>query len=204
MKRAITLTIVGLLLAGCAARPTGGPDGWKVYAPPGPPGPTGPSGPPGPPGPAGTPGPAGSPGVAGAAGPSGAPGAAGAAGERGASGADARWTSFRDILFDYDKADIRSSERTKVSEIETYLRQNASAEMALEGFADPRGTDQYNLRLSDRRVKAVQQALVAAGVNPNRIRIGAQGEKLRNCTQDTEDCFQRNRRVEVFVRPGAS
>jgi peptidoglycan-associated lipoprotein len=144
--------------------------------------------------------------VAGGAGPAGAPGAAGPAGpagERGAAGAE-RWTSFRDILFDYDKSDIRSGERTKIQEIEAYMRQNPNAELALEGFADPRGTDQYNLRLSDRRVKAVQQALTGAGVNANRIRIGAQGEKLRNCSEDTEPCFQRNRRVEVFVRPGGS
>ena len=66
--------------------------------------------------------------------------------------------------------------------------------------ADPRGTDDYNLKLSDRRVKAVRDTLRAAGVQPNRMRIGAQGEKDRNCSEDTEDCFQKNRRVEVFVR----
>jgi peptidoglycan-associated lipoprotein len=142
-------------------------------------------------------------GGSGPSGPAGPAGPAGAAGERGAAGAE-RWTSFRDVLFDYDKSDIRAGERSKIQEIETYMRQNPNAELALEGFADPRGTDQYNLRLSDRRVKAVQQALVGAGVNANRIRIGAQGEKLRNCEQETEDCYQRNRRVEVFVRPGGS
>jgi peptidoglycan-associated lipoprotein len=118
-------------------------------------------------------------------------------------GADARWVSFRDILFDFDKADIRQSERSKIADVQTYLRQNTGAELAIEGFADPRGTDRYNLRLSERRVQAVRDALVSAGVSSNRIRIGAQGEKQRNCGEDTEDCFQRNRRVEIFVRPGS-
>jgi outer membrane protein OmpA-like peptidoglycan-associated protein len=137
------------------------------------------------------------------AGPAGPSGPAGAAGERGAAGADARWVSFRDILFDYDKADIRASERTKIGEIQTFMTQNTAAELSLEGYTDPRGTDGYNQKLSERRVKAVRDALVAAGVNGGRIRTGAQGEKSRNCTPETEDCFQRNRRVEVFVRSGS-
>jgi len=80
------------------------------------------------------------------------------------------------------------------------MKENPGAELALEGYADPRGTNTYNLRLSERRVRSVQDALVAAGVAGSRIRIGAQGEKNRNCNQDTEDCFQKNRRVEVFIR----
>jgi peptidoglycan-associated lipoprotein len=188
MKRFALLILSASLVWACQARPVGGPDGWKVYGPPGPPGPRGPAGPAGPPGIAGPPGPAGGAGAVGPAGPAGAV----AAGEK--------WKSFHDILFDYDKADVRSAEQDKVTEIAAFLNQNGGSEISLGGHADPRGADTYNLKLSDRRVKATRDALVAAGVPANRIRIGAHGEKIRNCTENSEECYQKNRRVEVFVR----
>ena len=193
-KFMVLFVLPALLLAGCTARQFGGPDGWKAY---GPAGPAGPAGPPGPAGPLGPPGPAGPPGPFGIAGSSGPPGPQGPAGEK---GPDAKWTSFRDILFAYDKSDIVGGEQTKIADIAAFMKQNADAELSLEGYADPRGADDYNLKLSDRRVKAVRDALAAGGVEAKRIRIGARGEKDRNCDQDTEDCFQKNRRVEVFVR----
>jgi len=124
-------------------------------------------------------------------------------GPAGTPGADARWTSFRDILFDYDKSDIRAGETTKIQEIVTFTKANPNFQVNLEGYADPRGTDKYNLALSDRRVKTTRDALVAGGVPADKVKIGALGEQNRNCTENTEDCFQRNRRVEVFVRPGS-
>ena len=92
------------------------------------------------------------------------------------------------------------AERGKIAEIVAFMQQNADAELALEGYTDPRGADAYNLKLSDQRVKTVRDALVAGGVGAKRIRVGAQGEKDRNCMEDTEECFGKNRRVEVFVR----
>jgi outer membrane protein OmpA-like peptidoglycan-associated protein len=132
--------------------------------------------------------------VAGATGPTGAPGSAGTPGAKGT------WTSFRDILFDFDKSDIRSSEQQKISDVIAFMKQNPNAELTLEGHTDPRGTDAYNMKLSDRRVKTVRDALEKGGVEASRLQIGALGERYRNCTQDTEDCFQKNRRVQVFVR----
>ena len=104
------------------------------------------------------------------------------------------------MLFDFDKSNVPAPEKSKIDDVVTFMKQNPTAEIALEGHADPRGTDQYNMKLSDRRVKTVRQALEAAGVAAKRIRIGAQGERLRNCSDDTEPCFQKNRRVEVFIR----
>jgi outer membrane protein OmpA-like peptidoglycan-associated protein len=120
----------------------------------------------------------------------------------GAAGEKAGWQSFRDILFDFDKSDIRASETEKIKAVADFAQQNAGFQIGLDGYADPRGGDSYNQRLSNRRVKAVSAALTAAGVSANRIRTGAFGEKNRNCTESTEECYQRNRRVEVFVRPG--
>ena len=80
------------------------------------------------------------------------------------------------------------------------MKQNPKAELSLEGYADPRGTDNYNAKLSERRVRAVRDALQAGGVEQNRVRIGARGEKDPVCNEKTEECYQSDRRVEVFVR----
>lgn len=203
MKRALLFGVLALFAVGCSARPMGGETGWKVYGPAGAEGPAGLAGPAGPPGPAGAPGvagpagPAGGLGLAGLAGPQ---GPAGAQGSQGVGGAAARWESFKDILFDFDKSDVRADERDKVKEIVEFMKEHPTFEIGLEGYADPRGTDAYNQALSERRVKAIRDALVTDGAATGRIRIGAEGEKDRNCSEDTEGCYQKNRRVEVFVR----
>jgi peptidoglycan-associated lipoprotein len=194
MKRALLFGVLALFAMGCTARPMGGETGWKVY------GPTGPEGPAGLVGPAGPAGPAGPPGLAGVSGPQ---GPAGPQGTQGVAGAVARWESFKDIHFDFDKSDLRANEVGKIKEIVEFMKQNPTFEIGIEGFADPRGTDAYNQALSERRVKAILNALVAEGASAGAIRTGAEGEKNRNCGEDTEGCYQLNRRVEVFVRPNA-
>lgn len=110
------------------------------------------------------------------------------------------WVAFQNVLFDFDKSNIRQSETTKVQAVVDFLKQNANFQVGLDGYADPRGTDAYNMRLSDRRAKAVEAALVGAGISKDRIRTGAFGKRDRNCNENTEECYQRNRRVEVFMR----
>jgi peptidoglycan-associated lipoprotein len=159
---------------------------WKITAgPPGPPGPPGPAGPPGPQGPPGPPGPLGS------------------KGDPGPAGLDAKWASFGDILFDFDKSNIRASEQKKIDDLAAYLKSNPGFAVGLDGFADPRGTNQYNQKLSESRVLAVRKALESAGVASNKISTGAFGEKRPKCTEANEECWQRDRRVEVLVRPGS-
>jgi peptidoglycan-associated lipoprotein len=186
MKRGLWLAVIALLAVGCTVQEQSS-TGWKLYGPPGSPGP---AGPPGPPGPAGPPGP---PGLAGPGGPGGPAGAAGAAAPAPV------FTSFRDILFDYDKSNLRPTDRDKVNEIISHARQNPGVNFRLDGHADPRGNDKYNLALSDRRVKAVRDALVAGGVAAGRISTGAFGEKQPKCSEANEACWQRERRVEVGV-----
>ena len=115
----------------------------------------------------------------------------------------ARWESFKDILFDFDRSNVRTDERDTIKQIVQFMKEHPTFEVGLEGYADPRGTDGYNQALSERRVKAIRDALVASGAAKDGIRIGAEGEKHRNCGEETEGCFQKNRRVEVFVRPDA-
>ena len=191
MKRLALFSVIALFAVGCSARPIGGETGWKFYGPAGQVGVAGPAGPAGPMGPVGP------------MGPSGGQGAAGVAGMTGAQGATAPgWAKFNNILFDFDKSDIRANETSKVAAIAAYLNQNPSAKVGIDGYADPRGTNPYNQALSERRVNAIQEALVKAGVPSHKIQTGAFGEKRLKCGEKTEECWQRDRRVEVLVSTG--
>jgi outer membrane protein OmpA-like peptidoglycan-associated protein len=143
---------------------------------------------------------AGERGPAGPMGPAGAAGAQGPAGPAGAQAAAAKqWSLFKDFLFDTDKSDIRSNETSKVSEISAYMKQNPSVQVGIDGFADPRGTDQHNQALSERRVNAIRDALVKAGVPGDKIKTGAFGEERLLCNESSAACWQSDRRVEVLI-----
>ncbi len=198
MRGLLAVFTAAVLLVGCGMRDTG-PSTWKFYGPPGPPGPAGAPGPAGPAGPAG-PVVAGPAGPAGPQGPQGPPGAAGSPGTPGTPGAQARWQPLNDILFDFDKSDIRASERSKIDDVVKVAKDNPNIEIGLNGYADPRGSTKYNQKLSERRVATIRSAVVAAGISASRIKTVAAGEHGRNCMESSEGCFQKNRRVEVLTR----
>jgi outer membrane protein OmpA-like peptidoglycan-associated protein len=146
---------------------------------------------------AGAQGPAGPAGAQGRIGPAGAQGPAGPAGI--ASVAMKNWTKFKDFLFDTDKSDLRSNEESKVSEIKAYMQQNPAVIVGIDGYTDPRGTDKYNQALSERRVEIIRDALANAGVPSDKIQTGAFGEMRLKCQEQTQACWQSDRRVEVLI-----
>ena len=105
-------------------------------------------------------------------------------------------------MFDYDRSDIRYSESRKPSEVAAYMSQNPSVRLGIDGYTDSRGTSQYNVPLSQRRVAAVRDALIQAGVPSDRIETGTFGTDRLMCNPSTEQCSQRDGRVEVLVRAG--
>jgi outer membrane protein OmpA-like peptidoglycan-associated protein len=131
-------------------------------------------------------------GVAGEAGRTGVAGPQGPAGPTGAQGGAGvvdRWVSYRDFWFDFDKSDMQASETAKVADIASYLKKNPSLQVGIDGSMDARGTDPRNQELSDRRVNAIRESLIKAGVPAEKIKSGAFGdERLR-----------RDRRVEVLI-----
>jgi outer membrane protein OmpA-like peptidoglycan-associated protein len=195
MKRAWYFAVVLLVLAGCTARPIGGPGGWKVV------GPAGPEGPMGPMGPAGQAGAPGIAGVQGPTGPQGAMGATGAQGVAGVAGADFKWATFADIAFEKGKAEILPTEAEKISVLATYLKAHPMVKAELEAFADPRGGEKYNLALTQKRAAAVQGWMVKLGVPAEQITAMGYGELNQKCKQAAEGCWSKDRRVEVVLIP---
>jgi outer membrane protein OmpA-like peptidoglycan-associated protein len=129
-------------------------------------------------------------GPAGRTGPAGPQGVVGPIGAQGPVGAIDRWTSFRDFWFDFNRADLQTSELNKVTEVATYMKQNPSLQVGIDGSVAPNGADPRNQDLSDRRVSAVRDALIQAGVPASKIQTGAFGDAQ----------LTRDRRVEVLIR----
>ncbi len=66
----------------------------------------------------------------------------------------------------------------------------------VEGNCDEWGTDEYNQALGLKRAKAVKEALIAKGVNADRIAVKSYGETNPVCTEKTKACDAQNRRAE--------
>src|SRR3546814_16928672 len=69
--------------------------------------------------------------------------------------------------------------------------------MTLEGNADERGSRDYNLGLGERRANSVSSALQANGGSGGQITVVSYGEERPTCTASSEDCWAKNRRVEI-------
>jgi peptidoglycan-associated lipoprotein len=103
----------------------------------------------------------------------------------------------RIVYFDFDKTDIKSQFQAAIGCHAKYLRQFPGARVTLEGNADERGTREYNLGLGERRGNSVSSALGAAGASASQLNVVSYGEERPVCKDHGEDCWQKNRRVEI-------
>jgi peptidoglycan-associated lipoprotein len=102
--------------------------------------------------------------------------------------------NVKDIYFDYDKSDIRSSEQASIQADAAFLQQHSGITFTVEGHCDERGSTEYNLALGDNRASAVKNALVSAGIPADRIKTVSFGKEKPFCTESNETCWQQNRR----------
>ncbi|MFO7288956.1 MAG: OmpA family protein [Bacillota bacterium] len=109
------------------------------------------------------------------------------------------------ILFDFDSSRLRSEAYPILKDIAESLKNAKGYEMIIYGHTDSKGSDEYNLKLSQRRAEAVRKALVERyGVSPEILSAEGLGEKYPVAPNDTEANRQKNRRVEFVVQPKGS
>ena len=109
---------------------------------------------------------------------------------------------LRPIYFDYDKAEIRSDQRSTLQANADWLRDHADVAILIEGHCDERGTREYNLALGDRRASATRDYLVSLGISNNRVEIISYGEERPAVMGQGEQNWSQNRRGE-FVATSA-
>jgi len=105
----------------------------------------------------------------------------------------------QDIYFDYDKNDIRGDARDILNKdagaIKAILSDFPNFTIIIEGHCDERGSAEYNLGLGDRRASSAKEFLQQLGVPADRIKTVSYGKERPQCTEQTESCWQKNRRV---------
>ena len=107
--------------------------------------------------------------------------------------------SLQDAFFDFDKSVIRLDAREALDENIRVLDANPEARVVVEGHADERGTNEYNLALGERRANAVRDYLMAGGIDPERISTISYGEERPFCLGQYETAWQCNRRGHVVA-----
>ncbi|RDJ00323.1 peptidoglycan-associated lipoprotein Pal [Dyella solisilvae] len=103
----------------------------------------------------------------------------------------------RVVYFDFDKYEIRPEFQQIMACHAKYLQDRPMAQIRLEGHTDERGTREYNLGLGERRGNAVSSALQSNGGSASQISVISFGKEKPVCREHNEDCWSKNRRVEI-------
>ncbi|MCP8899427.1 OmpA family protein [Gilvimarinus xylanilyticus] len=102
------------------------------------------------------------------------------------------------VMFKTGDDQLTPQNRQALNTLAKFLVDNAELSIQLDGYADPRGTDEYNNVLSQYRAHSVKEALVAAGVNAERINITAHGAAPVTVSKDAET-YALERRVDIQI-----
>ena len=115
-----------------------------------------------------------------------------------------RLAHLEDALFDYDKSTIRSDAanalKDDVGVIRGILAKDAQEKLRIEGHTDERGSDEYNLALGDKRAQAVEEFFETMGIPMAQLTVISYGKEKPVCTEQSEDCWQKNRRAHVVAQ----
>jgi peptidoglycan-associated lipoprotein len=99
-----------------------------------------------------------------------------------------------DVFFALDQVDLDPTARGTLQKNTDYLKRWTSTKVRVEGHADSRGTNEYNLALGERRAGAARDYVVSLGLPLDRITVVSKGEEDPVCRDDNEACWQKNRR----------
>jgi len=108
---------------------------------------------------------------------------------------------IQDAYFDYDKHEIRADAQSALREdartLSTILKDYPAYKLTVQGFCDERGSAEYNIGLGDARAKKSKEYLVSLGIPANQLQTVSFGKERPVCTDQNEDCYQKNRRAHI-------
>ncbi len=119
----------------------------------------------------------------------------------GSSGFITQKIIINNLLFDFDKAILRSVSYQELDKALELLQANLSLKIEVIGYTDSSGPESYNLSLSKRRAKAVSTYLVSKGLSIDNILSTGYGESKPITSNATRSGRKKNRRVEILVKP---
>jgi outer membrane protein OmpA-like peptidoglycan-associated protein/tetratricopeptide (TPR) repeat protein len=106
---------------------------------------------------------------------------------------------LRNIFFDFDKATIRSESANELDRLIKLLTDNPGIRIELGSHTDSKGSDAYNMKLSQQRSESVVNYLIGKGIAASRLEAKGYGETVPIASNDTDDGRQQNRRTEFKI-----
>jgi peptidoglycan-associated lipoprotein len=106
-----------------------------------------------------------------------------------------------DAYFDYDKHSLRPDAVKALEgdsrELRDILKDYPDYKLTIEGYADERGSAEYNLGLGDARAKAAKDYLSQVGIPGGQLNVVSYGKEKQICQDHNESCWQKNRRIHI-------
>lgn len=112
----------------------------------------------------------------------------------------AKDSPLKDVFFDFGEAILREDAKQTLNENIQWLKANPQVSIMVEGHCDERGTNEYNLALGERRARAVRDFLAARGIDAKRIATISYGEERPFVLGHDESAWKWNRRGHFVVR----
>ena len=103
----------------------------------------------------------------------------------------------RSVYYPFDVSAVQDADKPVVQAHATYLSEHPNRTVRLEGNADERGSNEYNLGLGQRRANGVKQMLLLGGARASQIDTISNGEEKSRCTDHNEACWKQNRRTDI-------
>jgi peptidoglycan-associated lipoprotein len=108
---------------------------------------------------------------------------------------------IQDAYFDYNqhtlRPDAEAALKTDAQTLADIIKQYPDFKLTVQGFADERGSDEYNLALGDARAKQTKDYLSNLGLPGNQLATISYGKEKPVCTEHDEECWQKNRRTHI-------
>lgn len=111
-----------------------------------------------------------------------------------------------DVLFDFDSDQLKPEADESLEKLGTLINESEVLSVTIVGHTDAKGSEEYNLDLSNRRAASVRDWLVAAGIDPGLFTVEGRGEADPVAPNENEDGSDNpdgralNRRVEIVIR----
>jgi OOP family OmpA-OmpF porin len=106
---------------------------------------------------------------------------------------------LKNIYFDFDKTTLKKESFVELNKVVDFLKQNSHVEIEISGHTDSKGSDDYNLNLSQGRSQSVVDYIISQGIDSYRLTAHGYGETKPIETNDTDAGRANNRRVEFTV-----
>jgi len=108
---------------------------------------------------------------------------------------------LKEVYYEFDQHSLRAEAREILKSNANWLKANPAIRVEIEGHADERGTNEYNLALGSKRAESCKDYLVSLGIPEGRLSTVSYGEEIPACREQSGQCWQKNRRARFVIIP---